>query len=869
MHFSLPPRLIARIIVEIIAIVAIAEAAVMSVLPAILPEAEGVIEALADALLLSLLAGPMIAWRVTRWCQWYPHHTQSEVITTPTWKRIAPSAIVLIGGLVLTTLATLWMYEDVHEEGLVRFNNLADRAEREIARRMRRFVYGLNGLRGVFVASKSVERHEFLAYAHSRDLPREFPGALGQGFIQRVPREQLETFVTATRADDASDFAVKTSGDASDLFIIKFIEPLEANRPAWGYDIGSEPNRREAAERAMRTGEPAITRMIHLLQDHEERHGFLCFVPVYSSSKVPATPQERERACIGWTYMPITSEDALAGIDDSTDHELDVEVFDDVDLDMAKLAYDSDNHLQGKTDAELHTAYAGRTYRKDLDLPIHGRVWKIRLSSHAAFDRTIDIARPGAVAAVGGVLTLLLAGFVWNLSSARTRALQLAQLMTKDLELAKLQAEDASRSKSEFLANMSHEIRTPMTAILGFADLLDEFGNRDAAPRERLEYIATIRRNGVHLLSIINDILDLSKIEAGKMTVEAVPTEINGIVHDVLSLMAVKATAKQLKLAAEFATRIPQQVYSDPVRLRQILMNLVGNAIKFTERGGVKLIVSHGSDKVGSLQFAVVDTGIGLRPDQIERLFGTFAQADASTTRKFGGTGLGLHISKRLAQMLGGDITVSSVPGAGSTFTVTIKAEICEGASALLEPGPAQVVADQPPHANADSKSSLAQPLVGVRILLAEDGPDNVRLIALYLRKAGAEVRVAENGKLAVEHLSVAGDVDGPLLDPSPVDLLLTDIQMPEMDGYTATRLLRAKGCTLPIVALTANAMSGDVDKCLSAGCDDYASKPIDRNTLIRTVLRNLKAVPGEALTDVGQGGSFFKDRNDVNLVEA
>lgn len=448
------------------------------------------------------------------------------------------------------------------------------------------------------------------------------------------------------------------------------------------------------------------------------------------------------------------------------------------------------------------------------------------------------------------------------LESSRLK-LQEQTLVAESLAFA---ASAANQAKSEFLANMSHEIRTPMTAILGFADLLVEFGDRDTAPRERLEYIATIRRNGMHLLSIINDILDLSKIEAGKMTVEAVPTEINGIVHDVLSLMAAKATAKQLQLEAEYATRVPQQVCSDPVRLRQILINLVGNAIKFTERGGVKLIVSHCGDGTGNLQFTVVDTGIGLQLDQIERLFGAFAQADTSTTRKFGGTGLGLNISKRLAQMLGGDITVSSVPGAGSTFTVTIKAEICEGAKEMLEPGPAQVIVDQA------SKVSLAstparEPLAGVRILLAEDGTDNVLLISHYLRKAGAAIHVAENGKLAVEHLSVDGDVDGPLLDPPPVDLILTDMQMPEMDGYAATRLLRAKGSMLPIIALTANAMGGDVEKCQSAGCNDYASKPIDRNTLISTVLRNVQAVPGKVLTDASPLRPRAEVRNGANLI--
>jgi PAS domain S-box-containing protein len=404
-----------------------------------------------------------------------------------------------------------------------------------------------------------------------------------------------------------------------------------------------------------------------------------------------------------------------------------------------------------------------------------------------------------------------------------------------DLVKAQIEAQAANRSKSEFIANMSHEIRTPMTAILGFADLLAIEGDRSKAPRQRLEYIDTIRRNGEHLLAIINDILDLSKIEAGKLKVETVSVQPSQIVHEVLGLMDVKAQAKGLKLVSQFCTDVPQRIQTDPVRLRQILVNLLGNAIKFTELGEVRLRV-YFEPANERLHFDVEDTGIGLTQEHMDRLFEAFEQADSSTSRRFGGTGLGLRISRRLAQMLGGTIEVTSELGAGSTFRISVAT------------GPVDKVAMSHPDDAAREIQGISeiqriaqaseQLLAGVRMLFAEDGPDNQRLIAFHLRRAGAEVTLVENGQLAVEAMTRDGTLDGPLADPPPFDLILSDMQMPIMDGYAASRLLRSKGCQIPIIALTAHAMSGDKDRCLEAGCDDYTTKPIDRDSLLETCQR-------------------------------
>jgi len=401
---------------------------------------------------------------------------------------------------------------------------------------------------------------------------------------------------------------------------------------------------------------------------------------------------------------------------------------------------------------------------------------------------------------------------------------ELERALVRAREMA-AQAEAANVAKSEFLANMSHEIRTPMTAILGFADLLaDPYLSRD----ERRDYVEALQRNGMALTELIGDILDLSRIEADKVTVDNVPTPLADLMKDVLAAVRVRADKKGLTLEVRYGPTLPERILTDPVRLRQVLTNIVGNAVKFTERGGVSIAVEC-STEGGRLRvgFAVSDTGIGIAPEKIGGLFEPFTQANGSTTRRYGGTGLGLAIARRLARLLGGDVEVQSELGKGSTFTATI------------DGGPAAAVQWHPPPPEAaprPEKPGLDATRVRFRgrVLLAEDVPDVHRLVAKVLRRLGVEVDVAETGPAA------CAQAEESIRCGRPYDLILMDIQMPEMDGYEATRRLRSAGWKGPIVALTAHTMAGDREKCAAAGCDDYIPKPLTMPTVLDVLSRHL-----------------------------
>jgi PAS domain S-box-containing protein len=473
----------------------------------------------------------------------------------------------------------------------------------------------------------------------------------------------------------------------------------------------------------------------------------------------------------------------------------------------------ADVHVE--RDQALLAKPSRQTYEMDMPLP-------------DGTPRTLYYSKASMTDAGGAVTGVI--GVIFDITERKTLEVRLQE--------AKEAAEAANRTKSEFLANVSHEIRTPMNGIIGMTDLVLD----TALSTTQRDYLDTVRQSADALMEIINDLLDLSKIEAGRMELETINFELRGMLEHLAKPIALSASRKGLAVEVELASDLPHMVCGDPGKLQQVLVNLLGNAVKFTAAGSVTLSVSMlsrvadaGTER-GSieLEFAVRDTGVGIPEDKQHLIFDAFSQADSSTSRRFGGTGLGLAITRRLVRAMHGEIVVESAPGQGSTFRFTVRLGTASVQSATSgSDGRALQALGGGGGGGGDAEPASALPRQPLRILLAEDNPVNRKLAQILLSRLGHTVSVACNGIEAVARM-----------DLPHFDLILMDMQMPEMDGLEATRRIRAAGHTLPIVAMTANAMESDRKRCIEAGMDDFLTKPVRAPDLTAVLLRQPRLTP-------------------------
>ncbi len=717
-------------------------------------------------------------------------------------ETIVTLAMVQVIVSAVTTLSYIKLRSIGDEQRAISAHEAAVAVDASVEDSFDSYIQVLHTMRALLRSSEIVYADEWNAFVEAARLEHTHPGVWGFGYVSKIEADEAPSLVREMHESGFTDFAIHDhpSGSRVDpdepLYVIKFHVPEERNRSAWGLNVASLPVNRAVYDESARVNEVRCSIPFRLKQRRKDDNlGVVLSLPHFAPGMPTDTPEQRMDAVVGWAMMPIDFEHFFAAesIPAWEDASLTL-LIPDPEGDRAVIFGARRDSMIDPVNHEFQMMVGGRAFEL--------QVWIDHAQHASVFDGYATMVLVG-----GACSGVALGVIVWLVARSRDHARRLAHRMTQRLRSSEAEqrelasrAEEASRAKSMFLANMSHEIRTPMTAILGFTDVIaDHIGDGEEHADIR-QATSRIQAAGTHLLKVINDVLDISKIESGKIEYHAEPMSPHELAEEVVSTLEGNAKRALNTLECEISPTVPPSVLCDSDRVRQILINLVGNALKFTDRGSVVVRVAW---DLGMLHISVHDTGVGIEPEKLESIFGAFTQADETHVRRHQGTGLGLAISESLARGMGGTLTATSVPGDGSTFRLVV---------------PAPEAAEKTERLPVPAVPAAASPTVG-RVLVADDCEDNRRLIEIFLEREGIDVSLVSNGQEAYD-AAMAGQYD----------LIVMDMQMPVLDGYDAVRKLRASGYNGMIMALTAHALASDRAACLAAGCDLYQAKPLNRD---------------------------------------